>query len=349
MRRCTAVVCALLACTLLLGVARAQDAGAGAQAQRGGLPAALVPNVKSALTPATIGVGEVAKLKIEVDAPANVQITLPEQPFGGLELADRKLSTEASGDRVRTIYELDLLAFEPGSLQVPALTLRYVGPLGELDEGHTEPHALTVVSPLANEPNAEPKPPSKPVSVVQDDYTLAWIGLALLAVALVALATLYISRWLKRREKVLPPPPPPRPPWELAFDKLLALARQKDQLLAEHRGEEFVDGVSDALREYLGRRYGFDGLERTTGELLATLERLRPDKLSLSGVSLLLEQCDLVKFARATPEPEQCDDLFNGAMGLVRSTVPSAPTTAPLPTRPSLPPSKPPSEKELGT
>ena len=97
-------------------------------------------------------------------------------------------------------------------------------------------------------------------------------------------------------------------------------------MFAEDRGEEFVDGVSDALREYLGRRYGFDGLESTTDEVLRTLERIRPHKLSLSGVSLLLEQCDLVKFARFKPDLAQCDDLWNGAVGLIRSTTPAPDT-----------------------
>jgi hypothetical protein len=160
---------------------------------------------------------------------------------------------------------------------------------------------------------------------MQDDYTLAWIGGAVLFAALVALATLLISRWLKRRPKQLPPPPPPRPAWELALAKLNALAQNKATLLAESRGEEYVDGVSDALREYLGRRYGFDGLESTTDELVRTLERIRPHKLSLSSVSLLLEQCDLVKFARAAPDVEICDEVWNAAVELVRSTTPSEP------------------------
>lgn len=306
---------------------RAQDAGSR-ETRSGGLPRELAPRLSSQLTPSSIAVGEVAKLTIEVNAPSSVRVSLPEQSFGGLELADRKLRTSQEGDRTLTTYELDLLAFEAGTVELPPLTLRFVGPNGELGEAQTEAHTLTVNSPLANEPNAEPKPATKPVAVVKDDYTLAWVALGILALGLTALLTLLVARWLKNREKVAPPPPPPRPPWELAFARLSALARQKDQLLKEQRGEEFVDGVSDALREYLGRRYGFDGLESTTGEILARLERLRPDRLSLSGVSLLLEQCDLVKFARATPEPEQCDDLFNGAMGLVRATVPTQPESA---------------------
>jgi hypothetical protein len=157
---------------------------------------------------------------------------------------------------------------------------------------------------------------------MEDDYTLAWIAGSILAAAAIAGATLLVSRWLKRRPKPVAPPPPPRAPWEVAIEKLLLLERDKETMLAAQKGEEFVDGVGDALREYLGRRYGFDGLESTTDEVLRTLERIRPHKLSLSGVSLLLEQCDLVKFARAAPDPATCDDLWNGALGLVRATTP---------------------------
>lgn len=313
----------LVAVALGARVARAQPTDAGAPASAvSGLPEALTPRIQTKLAPTGVSVGEVATLTIEVDAPTSVSVSLPEQPFGALELADRRLRSEAQGERTRTVFELDLLALEPGELEVPALTLRLLGPSGELGEAHTRAEPLTVRSLIANEPNAEAKPASKPIAVMRDDYTLAWVGLGLLGAALVAGATLLASRWWRQRPKAPEPLPPPRPAWDVAFEKLERLATQKDQLLAEERGVEFIDGVSDALREYLGLRYGFDGLERTTGEIVGTLEKLRPPQLSLSGVALLLDQCDLVKFARATPDDEQCDDLLNGAFGLVRSTIP---------------------------
>jgi hypothetical protein len=289
--------------------------------------------VVTQLAPTTLSVGEVAKLRLEVTTPASVEVSLPDQSFGGLELADRKVSTTVADGVSKTVYELDLLALEPGDVELPALTVRTVGANGELGSATSEAKKLTVRSLIANEPNAEPKPATKPLSVMRDDYTLAWIGLGLALVALIAFLTLRISRYLKQRPKPVAPAPPPRPAWELAIEKLQRLAQQRDQLFAEQRSEEFIDGVSDALREYLGRRYGFDGLERTTSELLGTLERLRPNKLSLAGVALLLEQCDLVKFAQQKPEPEQCQDLWNGAVGLIRATTPqpSIPPAAPVP------------------
>lgn len=294
-----------------------------------GLPQQLEPRVQLTLSPQKgLVTGDVITLKLQVTAKPGVDVAVPEQSFAPFELIGRKASEKAVADGQEYEFELSLLALEPGAQTVPAVTLRVVGPKGELGDVKTVAQALQIGSLIANEPNAAAKPVSKPVVVMQDDYTLAWIGGAILFAALVALATLLISRWLKRRPKLQPPPPPPRPAWELALARLMALSQIKATLIAEDRGGEYVDGVSDALREYLGRRYGFDGLESTTDEVLRTLERIRPHKLSLSSVSLVLEQCDLVKFARAAPDVELCDEVWNAAVALVRTTTPDEP--APL-------------------
>jgi hypothetical protein len=287
--------------------------------------------VSTKLDKSTLQVGEIAKLAIEVDAPSTIEPSLPEQAFGGLELVDRRLTTKIEGDRTRTTFELDLLALNAGDANVPALDIRLVGQNGELSKARADAQSVRVSSLIANEPNAEPKPATKPLSVMQDDYTLAWVGAGLLAIALIAAATLLLSRWLKRRPKPVVPPPPPRPPWELAVERLEQLARAREQLFADQHGEQFIDGVSDALREYLGRRYGFDGLERTTEELMTTMERLRPPQLSLSALAMLLEQCDLVKFARLSPDAAQGEEMLQGALGLVRSTTPSGHSLPPMP------------------
>ncbi|HEX5656073.1 MAG TPA: hypothetical protein VFX59_02715, partial [Polyangiales bacterium] len=287
--------------------------------------------VTTKLDKTELKVGDLAKLLITVDAPSAIEPSLPEQSFGGLELVDRRLKTEVQGARTRTSYELDLLALNAGDANIPKLNIRLLGQNGELSSASTDAQSLRVSSLIANEPNAEPKPASQPISVMQDDYTLAWIGLALLAVALIAAATLLIARWVKRRPKPVAPPPPPRPPWELARERLEQLAQTRDTLFAAEQGEQFVDGVSDAVREYLGRRYGFDGLERTTHELMEILEKRRPHALQLAALSTLLDECDLVKFARMAPDAERAQELWNGALQLVKATTPSGTSLPPMP------------------
>lgn len=312
------------------GVVAAQDAGtlpppAAAKSTRA-LPDALRPQVQLTVDPRKgVVIGDVVTLKLTVTAKLDTDVAVPDQSFAPFELIDRKARTESVNGQEVHHFELSLLALEPGNHHVPALKLRVVGPNGELGDVQTEATPLTVSSLLANEPNAEPKGSTKPVNVMEDDYTLAYLAVGLVLVALIVTATLLLSRWLKQRLKPIEPPPPPRAPWDVAMEKLLLLEREKQALLADNRAEEFIDGVGNALREYLGRRYGFDGLESTTPEVLSTLERIRPHKLSLSSVSLLLEQCDLVKFARVPPDLELCDELWNGATGLVRSTTPIGP------------------------
>ena len=40
--------------------------------------------------------------------------------------------------------------------------------------------------------------------------------------------------------------------------------------------------MSDAVRKYLGGRYGFDGLETTTGEMTSILKRVEPPVVELA-------------------------------------------------------------------
>ncbi len=299
------------------------DAGVADAPKKSASVEGLISRVLLSVTPNQgLAVGDPITFQITAVVPKGVQVSVPEQSLAPFEAVARRARVEPSGNEQRFIFELDLISLEAGKHTIPALKLRAVRDDGALAEAQTEPQPVEVESLLANEPNAEPKPPTGPVEVIQDDYTLAWILAGILGIAAIAGLTLLAQRWLARRPKAPLPPPPEKPAWEVALGKLAELDARKNQLLEEQRGGEFVDGVSDALREYLGKRYGFEGLESTTDELVRILERIRPNKLSLSGVSLLLEQCDLVKFARATPDLTQCDDLWNGAVGLIRATTP---------------------------
>jgi hypothetical protein len=133
-------------------------------------------------------------------------------------------------------------------------------------------------------------------------------------------------RWLSRPRPV-PPPPPPRPPWDVALERLDE-ARHAG-LLETQRFSEFFDRVNDAVREYLGARYGFDGLESTTDETLAAIRRMPHFGLPLPELAGFLQQCDLVKFADMTPAFDECQRALAQAERVVRATMPtpSAPSS----------------------
>jgi hypothetical protein len=85
----------------------------------------------------------------------------------------------------------------------------------------------------------------------------------------------------------------------------------------------FYFELSEAIREYLGGRFGFDSLEMTTEELVAAMRRV-PSKATRGVVGSEIEgwlsACDLVKFAKVAPSPEQARGALETAILMVAAT-----------------------------
>ncbi|MDH5676717.1 MAG: hypothetical protein OEZ06_31660 [Myxococcales bacterium] len=263
-------------------------------------------------------VGQVVTLEIRADARVGDHVTIPKQGFGNFELLNQNARVEPEKDgRQRFVFELRLLALEAGPQTLPAIALRVVTADGQLGSSKLDAIGFEVKSLLQNEPNAEPKPATKPVVVMEDDYTLLYIGGGLLGAALIALLTWLFMRWWSRRERPEPPPPPPRPPWELAVERLAALRKRKASMIDAGQGAQFVDEVSDVVRDYLGAHFGFDGLETTTDEMLSLLRARNAPLAMLQEVSGYLGRCDLVKFAKVEPDADEVDLIFAKAQDIV--------------------------------
>ncbi len=306
--------------------AGAAGSGAADNAAKGDapLPAEHLPQLQMTVVPNDrVHTGDVVHVKIAASATAGDDVTVTEQSFAPFEVQKKRVHAEAASAGKQTfVFELDLLAFEPGDAPIPAVELRVVTKDGLVGSVKTAPVPYAVRSLLANEPNAQPKLETKPVIVMQDNYVPLYIVGGLLAVALIAGLTLLVSRYLQKRRKRALPPPPPRPAWDVAIEKLGELRRRKQQMVDDGQGALFVDQLSDVLREYLGGRFGFDGLETTSDEMILLL-RAREANLGLTQeVGQFLGRCDLVKFAKVEPDQDEVDLLFSKAQDLVQHSLP---------------------------
>ncbi|HYP90048.1 MAG TPA: hypothetical protein VEQ59_17885, partial [Polyangiaceae bacterium] len=126
-----------------------------------------------------------------------------------------------------------------------------------------------------------------------------------------------------------------RPPWEVAREALHDLRHAG--LTREGRFAEHFDRVSDVVRRYLGDRYGFDGLESTTREMLGELRRTTPRIVVLGDIERFLRQADLVKFARLTPSEPECAAVLAEADSIVENTVPAPMPVSATPLSPEPP------------
>jgi hypothetical protein len=249
--------------------------------------------------------------------------SLPDQDGGA---AARLSSGEADAKtgRRQTTLDLPLVALppEPGRhvLKLPPLPVAIARASGDVVTLCTRPHTILVDDPTASTPNARPRE-NPPARNQREEWTSLEQGLKWLAIGLVGGAVVgwLAYRWMKR-PRPLPPPPPPRVPWEIALERLHE-ARHAG-LLETQRFPDFFDRVNDAIREYLGARYGFDGLESTTDETLAALRRAHSFGIPMAEIAGFLQHCDLVKFADLTPTLDECERALTVAEKMVRATMP---------------------------
>ena len=237
-------------------------------------------------------------------------------------------------DRARTLLELPLvpLPAEPGRhiLVLPPVPIAVARANGEIATVCTKPHRIVIEDPIAS--TNDPKPKANPPPLPQrEEWTaleqgLKWASVGIVAGALIAYL---VYRWMTR-PKPVPPPPPPRPAWDVALERLDEVRHAG--LLEVGRFGEYFDRVSDAMRSYLGALYGFDGLESTTDEIVASLKSARLYGVALPEVVAFLQDCDLVKFANFTPALGECTRVLEAGERIVRATMPRPSTfQAPAP------------------
>jgi hypothetical protein len=293
----------------------------------------LAPAFASAQTPSialdapseTI-LGDPIDVILTVTASASDEAAVPEQSFEPFEILGKKLRIDVSpGGELKTFtFELQLLCFEVGVHELGPVRVRITSAAGQLTEIESNTRSIEVRSVLANEPDPQLKPASNPVVIEQDDYRLLFVLGALLATAVGAVLAWLFMRWWRRRDRPEPAPPPPPPPWETALAELQELERARASAVSEGRTEQWVDAVSDSIRAYLGRRFGFHGLESTTDEIAEELRRAESLAIEPHDAVRFLGQCDLVKFAKASLADEASHALIEDALALVERTRPAA-------------------------
>jgi hypothetical protein len=159
---------------------------------------------------------------------------------------------------------------------------------------------------------------------------LLWGGIALALLAAIAAVIWWIRK--KRRPVV-------EAPAVILAPEVVALA-ELDRIAAlglPSRGDfkQHYTLVVDALRHYIERRYGVEAMDRTSFELVDDLKHRR---VSVGGLEKLLNEADLVKFAKFAPAIDDAAAALNRAREIIIATTPVAKTDDLLaPSEPSQP------------
>lgn len=244
----------------------------------------------------------------------------------------RQSQAQAGGDREIDEYQLELLAFESGKLELPPIPVS-IGP----STLKTPALSLQVATGFAGDdlkvlsstlPAALPEleklsaqnPP--PTEIRRSDHRLIWAAAALLGLGLLAWLLLRLQKRKATQARLEAPKAPEPLPHETALAALSAL--KAADYIARGEPKPFYGELSMILRRYLGGRYRFDSLDLTLSELGYALDARQTPGLRKAPMLQLLGTADQVKFAKFQPEQSEAEADLALAFALVEESRPQA-------------------------
>jgi hypothetical protein len=241
------------------------------------------------VNPDTVLIGQPFNLFIKVLAPKGVRFEFPLGPdtttqngVRPIELRGEKI-VSMLGDTAVALYHL--VAWDIGTqpLRFPDVRVTFEGqerrpPLGAA--------SVFVKSVLPRDTSLRIPKPARPLIVLPVINWLLWLGLLAAAIA----AVLLWWAWRRYRNR----PKPPVDPYAHAQEEFARIDARR--LLEGGQSEVYFAAMVDVAREYLAAR--IPGVRRsdTSSELVRAMKPTDGAEMDLPG---LLEEADLVKFARA--------------------------------------------------
>jgi hypothetical protein len=280
--------------------------------------AKLLPRPKRDLT-----VGDRFKLELVVKHHRNTNVGEPFSPsLEPFMILDRKSVTRYAGDTIVDVHTLTMAAFATGVLKIPRFVVPYPAE-GEILAAASDsiPVKVASVMPADMKDINDLKP-----QIQYPNFLPIWIVLGILAAAGLG----YLGWRLYRRYRRMTLYGAPLPdPWDealAALDKVPA-----DDWLASGHFKRYYYTVSEVLKRYLTRRFGFPALDQTTTEIVRSMKLAKtPER---EGFGEFFQRSDMVKYAKFVPPATEAAAVIPTARELVQATTPKPEPEADLTTK----------------
>jgi len=284
-------------------------------------------SVEAQVDRAEITIGDQIKYTLTVEYDLGVEVDKPSWGTGleGFQILDYEVGEPVKvGDRFRMVDTYTISTFTPEDYLIPPLQVPIRLVSGATQVLETQPISVSVRSLLPEDEEAalELRDLKDPVPVYSGILTGRVLAIALAVLAVLILAFLLWRR--SRREEIAEAVIPPRPEHEVALERLAELRirlaewpTEPDQPTCKQFGLE----LSEALREYLERRFEFLALEMTTTEVMDFLTMNNGEVGSVrEDVHVILDQTDLLKFAKAVQSVASLLGWVEKSEGVVQDT-----------------------------
>lgn len=233
------------------------------------------------------------------------------------------LTRSENGQQINT-YNYSIVPFETGAFSVPQVAVTYNAADGTSITERSKPLQVTINSVLSGDGSASTLRDVKPPVALAVPKALAWSIILLGVLLIAALAWFIWNRYSHRLKRMLgqglTPP-------ELALKKISQL--ESDRLIEQKKMKEFYTRLTDALRVYLHQAFGVQAMDLTSNELLDAMDRKAEDqspahveeyRRAMARLVDVLNEADMVKFARFIPEPSQCRRAMQASRDVISFT-----------------------------
>jgi len=275
--------------------------------------------IKSSVDNSKITIGDRINYKVIVEYASDTQVELPDIAAGlsAFEIKDYKIH-KPKKKKGRIILENDYLitTFTTGEYLIPSITVKYVEN-GESKGTSTIELKIFVESIKSSDSDKDDiRDIKSPIHI----YHSALFYIFLFTLPLLALIGFFGYQYYKNREikGFFTKQEPSKTAGEIALEQLEKLKNMN--LIEEGRIKDYYIILSEIIRRYIEGRYNIQVLDRTTGELFWEMKNARIDKKVVTQVKDLLEDCDLVKFAKYIPPSDIIEKNFNTSVNIVNVT-----------------------------
>ena len=258
--------------------------------------------VKAEIDTTNIRIGEQFQLKISVAETQNVII--PKIQLKGLEIID---STRIDTIKNSLIRRYILTGFDSGAFYIPQQQI-FVKNQAFLTDS-----LLVNVATIAIDTTKVKKFPIK--SIKKEPYTFDDFKIYIyLILAILAIIGFWIYWFVVRKRKETEDAPTYRtlPPFEEAILRLTEL--DEKLLWQNNKIKEYYSELTEIVRGYIERELKVPALENTTDEVLAMIkdfknaDSIETSKETIKKLKDLLQEADLVKFAKSKPLAIEIED-----------------------------------------
>lgn len=274
------------------------------------------PVVNSQVETSSIRIGEQFQFKISVNGTENV--ILPKLILKGLEIID---SAKVDTINNMLIQKYILTGFDSGAFYIPQQQV-FVR-----NQAYLTDSLLINVATVEIDTTKIKKYPIKSIKsepYVFDDFKM-YIYLLLAALAIIGF---WIYYFVIRKRKVLEEKPLYKmlPPFEEAIYKLNEL--DSKLLWQNNQVKEYYSELTEIVRNYIERELQVPALEKTTDEIIEMLrdfhdaKTIYTSKETIKKLKELLQEADLVKFAKSKPMSIEIEEDRKDAQEIISNLKP---------------------------